>query len=123
MITIGLNETDGIALLEPEGELCEADFKTATKLIDPYIEQWGALKGILIHTKSFPGWDSFAALLSHLKFVKEHHKKVGCVALVTDSALGDFGEHVASHFISAKVKHFAFDDMDQAKDWIMKSSS
>ena len=45
--------------------------------------------------------------------------KAGFVTLVTNSAIGDFGEHVASHFISTKIKHFAFDGMDQAKDWIM----
>ncbi len=118
MLNINLNKDDGIVLLEPNGTLSAEDFKNAAKIVDPYLEKSGRLNGVLIHTKSFPGWNSFGALLKHLSFVKNHHKKINCVALVTDSALGEFAEHVASHFVSAEIKHFDYDDMDDAKDWI-----
>ena len=118
MLTLSLNETDGIALLEPNGELTEDDFKSAAKLLDPYIEQEGGLNGLIIHTPEFPGWDSFAAMVTHLKFVRDHHKKIKRLAIVTDSPLGEFAEHIASHFVSAEIKHFAYDEMDQAKDWL-----
>jgi hypothetical protein len=76
------------------------------------------LNGLIIHTKSFPGWDSFAALLSHFRFVKEHHKKVSRVALSTDSALGTFAETVASHFVSAQIKLFSYLEFEQARNWV-----
>ena len=57
----------------------------------------------------------------HFKFVKEHHKKVRHVALVTDSVLGDFGEKVADHFVSAEIKHFAFDELTNAQSWILST--
>lgn len=88
MLTVNLDEIDGIAILEPDGELSETDFISASKIIDPYIEKSGKLNGLIIHVKSFPGWDSFSALLTHLSFVKDHHKKVAYIAFVTESPLG-----------------------------------
>ena len=123
MLSVKLNEIDGITILEPDGELSEADFRSAAKIIDPYIEKSGKLKGIIIHVKSFPGWDSFSALLTHLKFVKEHHKKVSNVAFATDSPLGELAEHVASHFVSAKIKSFSFDELEKAKNWVISGDS
>ena len=38
--------------------------------------------------ESFPGWESFGALLGHMKFVHEHHKKVVRIAFATDSPIG-----------------------------------
>jgi hypothetical protein len=118
MLTVNLNEIEGIAILEPDSELSEADFISAAKIIDPYIEKFGKLSGIIIHVKSFPGWDSFSALIRHLKFVKEHHKKVSHVAFVTDSPIGGIAEHVASHFVSAKIKSFTFSELEEARRWI-----
>lgn len=118
MLTVNLNELKGIAILEPEGELSESDFKYVAKIIDPYIEKSGKLNGIIIYVKSFPGWDSFSALITHLIFIKEHHKKVSHVAFVTDSPIGKFAEHVASHFVNAKIKSFSFEELENSFKWI-----
>ena len=118
MLTIKIDEANNIAILEPTGPLSKADFESAVTIIDPYIEKTGRLSGLIIHTKAFPGWDSFSALCSHLTFVRNHHKKVSRVALVTDSALGTFAEAVASHFVNAEIKVFPFLEMEAAKTWI-----
>ncbi|MBL1142991.1 MAG: STAS/SEC14 domain-containing protein [Proteobacteria bacterium] len=118
MLSVKIDEVNGIAVLEPDGALSEDDFRTAVKEIDPFIERTGKLKGIIIHTKSFPGWDSFAALVSHFEFVKEHHKKISCVALCTDSVVGIFAETIASHFINAEIKLFSYDEFEDAKNWV-----
>ncbi len=119
MLNIYLNEKQGIAILEPDGKLSESDFISASKLIDPYIEKSGQLNGIIIHVESFPGWGSFAALISHLKFVQEHHKKITCIALATDSSVGSFAERIVSHFVRAEIKNFKFNELEEATDWII----
>ena len=119
MLNVTLNEVDGIATLRPEGELTESDFTSVAATIDPYLETHAELKGLIIQVQSFPGWDSFAALAAHLKFVREHHRQVARVAFVTDSPIGSLGEKVASHFVSADIRHFDFDDLDDAQEWII----
>ena len=121
MLNVELDEVNGIATLSPNSALSEKDFESASSLIDPYIEKYGSLKGLIINTKTFPGWESLGSLIKHFKFVKEHHKKVSHVALVTDSILGDFGEKIADHFVSAEIKHFPFDDLNNAQSWILNA--
>ena len=121
MLKVTLDEAKAIAFLEPEGGLSAKDFISAAKIIDPYIEKNEKLNGIIIHVKSFPGWDSFAALIGHLKFVKEHHKKVSRVAFVTDSSVLGIFKCIASHFVAAESKKFAFSEMDKAEKWILEN--
>lgn len=118
MLSVKIDEEHHIAILAPHGALSEADFTIAAAIIDPYIEEYGRLNGIIIHTQSFPGWASLAAMFSHLYFVKDHHQKVTHVALVTDSIIGEFAEQIASHFIAADIKVFSYDELEQAKKWI-----
>jgi hypothetical protein len=119
MLKVELDAVSGIAILEPVGELSKSDFVSAAKAIDPYIENTGALNGLIIQVRSFPGWDSFSSLIAHLKFVREHHKKVSRVAFVTDSPIGSIAESVASHFVNAEIKTFEFGALAIAKEWIL----
>jgi len=123
MLKVNLSEAEGIAILEPDGELSESDFKTAVETIDPYIEKVGQLSGLIIHVKSFPGWDSFASFIIHMKFVKQHHKKVSRIAFVTDSPIGSIAENIASHFVNAEIKNFSFDGLEDAKKWILSNDA
>ncbi len=118
MLDVQIDTEKNIVLVHPQGPLSAADFRAATEMIDPYLEKVGPLAGLIIHSKDFPGWDSFAALCSHLRFVKDHHSKVKKVAIVTDSIFGDLGEKLATHFVSAEIKSFPFDKLEEAKTWI-----
>ena len=123
MLTVKLNQEEGIAILEPDGALSKSDFESAAKVIDPVIEQSGKLNGIIIYVKSFPGRDSFAALISHLRFIKDHQHKVANVVFVTDSPIGNIAEKIGNHFIEAEVKEFAFNELEQARSWILRNVS
>lgn len=119
MLNVKVDANYGLAILEPDGALTDNDFRLAAQLIDPVIEKNGSLKGLIIHSRSFPGWASFAALVSHLRFVREHHKSVQRLAFVTDSPVGSFAEAVGNHFISAQIRNFTFDEFEAARRWIL----
>lgn len=119
MLKVTIYEEDAIAVLEPDSALTQKDFVAAAAMIDPMIERRGSLNGIIIHTKEFPGWDSFAAMLTHLNFVRDHHTKVRRVAMVTDSLVGDLAEVITGHFVAAEVKHFGFNQFKEARLWVL----
>ncbi|GKS58141.1 hypothetical protein YTPLAS18_16680 [Nitrospira sp.] len=73
MLAYELLRKEGILLVRPQGPIQAGDFEAVATVVDPYIEQAGRLRGVLIEAPSFPGWDSFGALLSHLRFVRDHH--------------------------------------------------
>lgn len=118
MLEVTLDTEQALAVLEPKGTLTEADFIAAAEVIDPQIDEQGALNGIVIYTEHFPGWDSLSALLSHLNFVHDHHTKIKRVALVTTSPVGKLLETVASHFVAAEIQTFSFHDLSAAKRWV-----
>jgi len=119
MLTVKVDEKNLVATLQPDGPLSASDFQSAARTIDQLIEKSGRLNGIIVYTKSFPGWDSFGALVSHMRFVKDHHKKVSRVALVTDSSIGKFAEPIGSHFVKAEIRVFPYQDLEEAREWIV----
>jgi hypothetical protein len=123
MLSVKIDVLNHIAILEPVGPLSESDFRSAAKQVDSMIEESGRLKGIVIYAKSFPGWESIAALTSHLRFIKDHHKKVSRVALATDSVAAYFAEIFATHFVSAEIKIFSYPDIEKATQWVLEDAT
>tara|TARA_B100001063_G_scaffold125159_1_gene117009 strand:+ start:670 stop:1413 length:744 start_codon:yes stop_codon:yes gene_type:complete len=118
MLKVDLNKEKSLVILEPNGKLCKEDFINASNIIDPFILENEKLNGLIIYVKSFPSWDSFSSLIEHLKFVNNHHKKISHVAFVTNSLLGDFAQSFMDYFISAEIKTFSYEKLQNAKDWI-----
>ncbi|MBI2701140.1 STAS/SEC14 domain-containing protein [Mycobacterium gordonae] len=118
MIDFELDAAHSVLLVRPESALAKEDFVALAKVVDPQIEANGDLNGLIISAPGFPGWDSFAALVTHFRFVRDHHKHIKKVAVVTDSHFGDAAEHLASHFVSAEIRHFPAHEQDQARQWV-----
>jgi len=109
---------EGILLIRPQGPIQAGDFESIAKSVDPYIEDKGRLLGVMIEAHSFPGWDSFAALVSHLRFVRDHHRLIGKVAAVSDSAMLSIAPQIAKHFVKAEVRHFSENEREAALAWL-----
>ena len=119
MIEHALDTANGILHIQPKSSLEKADFEQLARAVDPYISGRGALAGIIVETPGFPGWSSFGAFVAHLRFVKDHHKHIRKIALVTDSAIGNIAEHLVSHFVSAEIKQFPATELESARSWIL----
>jgi len=107
-----------ILVITLDGPLEKADFEQLTKEVDPFIASKGKLAGLMIYTKSFPGWRSFGAFVSHLKFVVDHHRQIERIAAVTNSGFLKMMPRIADQFVQAKIKHFDVDEKDQALAWL-----
>ena len=118
MIEASLDRDKGILHAKPSGPLEAADFDRLGVLADPYIEKKGQLAGLLIEAKDFPGWKNLAGMMKHFRFVRNHHRKIRKVALVTDARLGKIAEKFARHFVAAKVKRFPAGHVGEAKRWL-----
>lgn len=118
MLKYEIMEAEGIVVAEPTASLSADDFCGLSSAVDAYLADHAAVNGLLVHAEKFPGWDTFAGLTAHIKFVREHHQKIKRVALVTDSALGTVVPALAKHFVAAEVKHFAYADYEKALAWL-----
>jgi len=120
MIHHELMKNDAILIVTPKNKLESQDFDNLAKEVDPYLEDRGGLKGLMIYTESFPGWSDFAALISHLKFIKNHHQKIARIAAVTDGRIVSILPRIADHFVDAEVKHFEYEDNASALEWLKR---
>ncbi|HSR61968.1 MAG TPA: STAS/SEC14 domain-containing protein [Gammaproteobacteria bacterium] len=120
MLILDLDRTYGIATIQPAGPLQKSDFENIAKQLDDYIEERGDLAGLIIHTETFPGWKDFGALINHLKFINDHHKKIRKIAPATNSDIASILPKIANHFVNAEIRSFDYDEYEEAKAWIME---
>jgi stage II sporulation SpoAA-like protein len=118
MIHFELLRDRNILIVTPQGPLEKADFERLASEIDPIIASQGKLAGIMISIQSFPGWQSFEALVSHLKFIANHQRNIDRIAVVTDSGFLKLMPHIAGLFVHPKLKHFDLAQKDQALAWL-----
>ena len=118
MIDYELRREEGILIMSPEGPLSAEDFAALGREVDAYIVEDGALMGIMIDAESFPGWEDFAGLISHLKFVRNNHQDVDRVAAVTDNRILSVIPQIIDHFVSAEVRHFDYGRREEALAWL-----
>jgi len=119
MIEHDLDTVHSILYVRLKSALAADDFAKIASTVDPHIEATGDLAGIVIEATSFPGWEGLGALAAHFRFVRDHHRRVKKIGVVTDSALGTVAEHLASHFVSAEIKRFPSGETEAAKQWIV----
>ncbi len=120
MIDVELNETEGVVIVQPETMhgLTEDDFKNLTNVVDGYLKDHDALRGLVIVAKSFPGWADFKAFTSHFRFIRDHHTEVRKIAVVSNSPLLSAAPHLVDHFLNARVRSFDASDLEAAKAWV-----
>jgi len=118
MIKFELLKDAGVLVAEPQGALTADDFREIARVVDPYIAERRRLTGLLIEAASFPGWDSFGALIEHLKFVRDHHRNIDRVAAVTDSTVLKIAPRIAEHFAHPEFRVFTSSEKDKALAWV-----
>jgi hypothetical protein len=118
MIRLQLLRDKGVVVVTPDGKLQASDFDRVAAQVDPIIEAKGKLNGVMIYTENFPGWADFAALVTHIRFVRDHHREVRRVAVVSDSNFLRIIPAVARHFVAAEVRHFPVAEKESALTWL-----
>jgi hypothetical protein len=106
-----------ILVVEVEQPLREQDFDALAQTADSWLETHDELAGVVVHARTFPGWENIGSLLRHVRFVRDHHRKVRRIALAADSKLAGLVPHFANHFTQAEVRQFGYGELDDAVAW------
>jgi hypothetical protein len=116
-ITHRLLPDAGVIVIEVKHALRAEDFDSLSATADQWIKEKGALNGMVVHAHHFPGWENLAGLIKHVRFVKDHHKKIRRIAVVTNARLASLAPSIAEHFVEAEIQNFAYDKLDDAIAW------
>lgn len=107
-----------VLVIEPHGRLRAEDFDRIDAAADTWIESGdGLLNGVVVHAREFPGWENLGSLMRHIRFVRNHHRKIRRVALAVDGSIAQIAPAVVDHFVQAEMKQFAADDVEAAIVW------
>jgi hypothetical protein len=113
----------GVIVVEVERPLRAEDFDSLAATADAWIEDHGELFGVVIHAREFPGWENLGSFLRHVRFVRDHHRKIKRIAVVADTKLAKLAPKIAEHFVKAEVKPFAYDQLESAIAWAGESAA
>ena len=111
-----------VIVMEVDQPLRAQDFDALAATADSWLQTHAELAGIVVRAREFPGWENLGSLLHHFRFVRDHHRKVGKVALAADSRLAGLVPPLSNHFVQAEVRRFGYDELDQAVAWAASRS-
>ncbi|KPC64350.1 STAS/SEC14 domain-containing protein [Streptomyces chattanoogensis] len=106
-----------VLVVEVEQPLRAQDFDALALTVDTWLGTHDALTGVVIHAREFPGWENIGGLIRHVRFIRDHHRKVRKIALAADSKVAALVPQLANHFVRAEVRRFAYDELDDAVAW------
>jgi hypothetical protein len=107
----------GVLVVDVNQPLRAQDFEAIALTADAWIEAHGVLNGLVIHTRGFPGWENLGALMGHVRFIRDHHRNIGRIAVAANGDIASIAPRIGEHFIQAEVKAFGYDDVDAAAAW------
>jgi hypothetical protein len=117
-VTFRMVPERGVLVVEPHGTLKAEDFDALDAAADTWIEAGdGSLRGVVVHARQFPGWENLGSLLRHVRFVRDHHRKIRRVALAVDGTIAQITPALVDHFVQAELKQFGADDLEAAIVW------
>jgi hypothetical protein len=116
-VTHRLLPESGVVVAEITDPLRAQDFDALATTADAWLASHDTLAGVVLHARTFPGWENIGGLLRHVRFVRDHHRRVRRVALAADTRLADLAPRLAAHFVEAEVRRFDYDRLDDAIAW------
>lgn len=103
------------------GNIEQGDFdNNVRKAADEVINEYGKIRGILIDTNDFNGWEDFPAFLEHFGFIQDVNDDVYRIAIIGDSTWQKLLPMVASLFVEPVIKRFDPGHGEEAEEWIKK---
>lgn len=118
LLTFRMLPDRGVVVVEPHGRLRAEDFDALDAAADTWIESAdGSLRGLVVHAREFPGWENLGSLLRHVRFVRDHHRKIRRVAVAVDGTVAQIAPALIEHFVQAELKQFSADDLEPAIVW------
>jgi hypothetical protein len=118
MLDYNISPYESMLTIRLHNSVSEADILLLSPKVDEYLEHHKRLAGVMLISKDWAGWDSFAALRATMTFLRGHHHKISRIALVTNSVLADLIPIFAGRFVNTTIRHFRYEDEANAKIWL-----
>lgn len=116
MLTLTQIENTNIFEFTLDGDFTRVDFEQIAQQLEAIIAEHGDVR--LIEVVKSIGSIEPSALLEDLKFAPKHLKHFSHVAVVADQKWIAWLSKMAAAFMSAEIRTFELDQLQQAREWI-----
>ncbi|MEZ5874175.1 MAG: STAS/SEC14 domain-containing protein [Hyphomicrobiales bacterium] len=99
------------------GRVSTEEFDKVAAKLEAFINRHGEIR-VLEVVDDFEGMDA-AALWHDVKFSFRHLKDFNRIAVVSSPQIRNLWSSLVSPFIDCEVEHFAPDQIEEARDWLM----
>jgi hypothetical protein len=99
------------------GRVSTDEFDQVARKLEAFIARHGQVRVLEVIT-DFEGMDA-AALWHDVKFSLQHLKDFSRIAVVASQGTHNLWSSLVSPFMECEVEHFAPDEIDAARDWLM----
>ena len=116
MLTAQFNED--VLVVRPEGAITSADVTTLEAAANGYLATHPQIPGVMIETRTFPGFANVGAFSGYVRFVLGHRTRVRRIALATNSMLAPIAKFMANQVLGVEMRHYPFSRRAAALDWL-----
>ncbi|MDX2082999.1 MAG: STAS/SEC14 domain-containing protein [Rickettsiales bacterium] len=113
------DDQNGVLLLDVKNSFNEEDFIAIADLINPYFQENGELRGVIINSKKFPYWSGAQNRNQYINFASENHHKFNKAALVMNGFFTKIVARIARGRVHPEVKIFKYNQIVKAQSWIL----
>ena len=96
MIDYRLDPEGSILYARLSGPLAAEDFARLASAVDPHIEATGGLSGVIVEASGFPGWESFGAMVNHLRATGRRGRIINISSVHEEIPFPNFAAYCAS---------------------------
>lgn len=107
----------GVLLVQPAGPLRATDFDVIAVAVDSWSRACSDLRGLVVQTHEFPGWENIAGFVHHVQVAPGHRDTVRRVALATDVHVPHVNPELAGRLIRADLRCFGHHELGSAISW------
>lgn len=119
MIGLQITEQNSIIHATPLGRISESDIKdTVGPQVDKMLRRYAHIKGVLIDASDFEGWEDFSAFIAHMAFIRDHHDKIGKVAIMNCHKYRDVLQYVTALVPDTKFHFYDKQQEEEAEQWL-----
>lgn len=117
MINIETKRSENVFILTPKGSISAEDIGAVASTIDAYINEHDAVPSLVFRLSELPHWKDLEAMGAHFRLVKDHHKVIPKVAVVSDNTLLALARVLVDQFTGARIRRFPEEAFDDAVNW------
>lgn len=106
-----------VVVVEVGAPLRSADIAALAAAVGPWLQGDARPRGLVMHARGVPGWDNVATLARHVRFLRDHHRRIDRLAMAVDGPVATLAPHVAGRILHPQVRHFDYQRLDDAIAW------